>query len=195
MASDEETSSVEYSRLGLLIDGPMHGYELARRFREESGIATILHAKRSNLYGMLAKLNRKGYLASDRIDQLNRPTKRIFHITDDGMKAFMAWIQSPVENERTMRIGFLARLFFAYRESPAAALDLVARQKIACIAWRERQEQQRRRSVSGDTGTFDSLVYDFRAGQIDSTLAWLERCTRFLQGCAQRPADLHRSGT
>ncbi len=69
-ASPEERREVaEYALLGLLREGPRHGYLLAAAFGPEGRLGIALRLKMSQMYAYLRKLERQGLLlARDETD-------------------------------------------------------------------------------------------------------------------------------
>ncbi|HUX14429.1 MAG TPA: PadR family transcriptional regulator [Spirochaetia bacterium] len=174
---DTTSSDIEYALLGLLQERPMHGYELAQILRTQTGLGLIWEVKQSNLYGLLAKLERERFVFADRQDQPNRPARKIYHLTDAGARAVESWIRNPVTHGRSIRVELLAKLYFAEKIDRKAAAELIASQKAACRNLFE--AIRRRRSELGRSEGFDRMVYEFRAGQLRSTQRWLDRCAAF----------------
>ena len=46
-----------HALLGLLLDGPHHGYDLARRFAPGTALGDVLRLSTSHLYALLARLS------------------------------------------------------------------------------------------------------------------------------------------
>ena len=87
-----------------------HGYEILNTLNSLSPLNWRVSA--SQLYVLLKKIEKKGYVVSSIQDQDNRPSKRIFTITKKGEKEFMNWLHIPQRNARDIRIDFLLKLFF-----------------------------------------------------------------------------------
>lgn len=177
--SGDQVSTIEHSLLGLLLERPMHGYELYQGLIEHTGIGLIWSVKQSHLYQLLGKLETRGFVAVELILQESRPARKVFHLTEEGERAFRAWIASPAPRQG-FKIEFLAKLYFAQRENPKEALRLLEEEKKLCLSWLD-DMVERSRKADG----FDGLVYGYRIGQLKAMLAWLERCEPYL-------ADLRR---
>jgi PadR family transcriptional regulator AphA len=176
IAANSATSSVEYSLLGLLGDRPMHGYELHQELRHKTGLGLIWSVKQAQLYAILAKLESEGYIAGEVVVLGNRPARRVFHLTDEGKKAYGGWVCSPVAR-RDFRVDFLAKLYFAQRDGRTAAKKLLVAQKQLCKSW---LNEMRERGDSCGERTVDRLVYRYRVGQLEATLSWLDECSEYL---------------
>jgi DNA-binding PadR family transcriptional regulator len=128
----------EYALLGLLLDGPKHGYELARRFAPETALGEICHLEMSMLYALLKKQEKVEHIEAELESQGARPPKRIFHLTPLGRAAFMEWVRTPVGRTREIRLDFLVKLYFARLLGDDDVLALIDRQLEVCLALLDR---------------------------------------------------------
>lgn len=170
--------TTEHALLGFLRQQPMHGYEIHQRLAEPDGLGAVWRLKQSQLYALLAKLEEEGYLTTSVELQDMRPPRKIFQLTAAGRDAFLAWVESPVPNGRTLRLDFLAKLYFARREGPETALRLIEAQRDLCRDWLSDQQQEAG-PVPG-ARPYEWLVHQFRIGQIEAMLAWLDTCQEVL---------------
>jgi PadR family transcriptional regulator, regulatory protein AphA len=171
------TPSVEYSLLGLLGERPMHGYELHQELSHKTGLGLVWTVKQAQLYAILAKLETEGLIAAEVVVQGSRPPRKVFHLTGSGEEAYARWVRSPVER-RDFRLDFLAKLYFAQRDGRKVAEQLLSEQRKLCESW---IEEMRTRKESCERINLDSLVYRYRVGQLEATLAWLDDCFRYLE--------------
>jgi len=133
--------STEYAVLGLLLDGPKHGYELARRFAPETPLGTICHLEMSMLYAVLKKLEKADYIEAELEAHGKRPPKRVFNLTGLGRAAFMEWVRSPVARTREIQPDFLVKLNFARQLGTDDVGALIGRQIEVCQQILERLQQ------------------------------------------------------
>ena len=115
----KERNPADFPLLGVLSLGPAHGYDLCAELRERLGEIWTLRA--SHIYALLTGLEKDGLVSHERIDQENRPAKKVFRITPEGRKLFSTWMTSPVSNVRDIRMEFFAKLYFARLESHEVA--------------------------------------------------------------------------
>ena len=71
----------------------MHGYDLHQQVQE--GLGEIWTIGISNVYGVLKNLEQAGHVESSLSPQENRPPRKVFSITPEGRKSFLAWLQQP----------------------------------------------------------------------------------------------------
>lgn len=136
-----EPMPTEYALLGLLLDGPKHGYDLARRFAPETALGEICRLEMSMLYALLKKQEKMGNIEAELESQGPRPPKRIFHLTADGRASFMEWVRTPVSRLRDIGRDFLIKLYFAWLLGDDDVLALIDRQTELCRTLLERFEQ------------------------------------------------------
>lgn len=170
--------TTEHALLGFLRQQPMHGYEIHQRLAEPEGLGAVWRLKQSQLYALLAKLEEEGYLTTTVELQDTRPPRKIFQLSEAGQAAFLAWVESPVPHGRTLRLDFLAKLYFAQREGPEVALRLIETQRDVCRSWLTAQQQEA--GPLPGARPYEWLVHEFRIGQIEAMLAWLDTCQEVL---------------
>ena len=116
--------SLRYALLALLRVGPLSGYELAKQFTQSVG--HVWHAPDSQIYPELRKMEADGLVEAEEQARGERGTRRMYHVTDAGDQAFLAWMASPLEYQR---VRDPAHLRAAYLESasPEAAREFFLR--------------------------------------------------------------------
>jgi PadR family transcriptional regulator AphA len=161
--------------LGLLLEGPSHGYDLARHFGRGTALGEIVHISQAHLYALLARLERDGLIAGEQQDAGARPQRRVFRLTGEGEVAVLAWVDEPVGHPREMRIEFPLKFYVARRLGADRARALVERQR------RTFEEYQDRLASEG--GPLDDLADPFvglmrasRVGRVQAALDWLDLC-------------------
>ena len=103
--------------------------------------------------------------------QPNRPARKVYHLTSNGHQAFLEWLHQPTPYLGHIRFEFLARVyFFRLLELPGLP-EFVAKQKAIC---RERVETLTH-AASETNDPFARLVLEFRLGQLDASIRWLDR--------------------
>jgi PadR family transcriptional regulator, regulatory protein AphA len=161
---------IELALLGFLRDGPQHGYQIHQTASDPAGLGLIWHLKQSQLYALLTKLEKDGYVASVLQSQEPHPPRRVFKLTPSGRKAYQNWLTNPVAVPRLIRQEFLAKLYFLQGDQASACL-LIDRQRETCQRWLEGFKQQ---AAKNETGSFGWMTYQYRIKHIESILAWLE---------------------
>src|SRR5579864_5123503 len=86
--------SLKYVLLGLLTQQPRYGYELKREAEQLLGNGAELNP--GQLYPLLRKLADQHLIAGERVEQEDRPDKRVFTLTEEGEQDLCEWLEQPV---------------------------------------------------------------------------------------------------
>jgi PadR family transcriptional regulator AphA len=171
----QSSISIELALLGFLRQKPMHGYAIHQDLSDPNGLGPVWQIKLSQLYALLGKLEDAGYLTTAIEPQENKPPRKIFHLTDEGQRAFLAWMQNPVRHGHSLRLEFLVKLFFARGEGADAAARLLTIQREQSHDWLTAEQKIiDQETVNGSQ--YSRLVHQFRLGQIQAMLDWLDQC-------------------
>jgi DNA-binding PadR family transcriptional regulator len=166
----ENSVSSQPVLLGLLMSRPRHGYELYQQLSRELG--RVWRIGLSQLYAQLKQLEEADLVTSHTEPQPNRPPRKVYHLTAQGRELFLDWVQQPTPYLRHMRVEFLARLYFFRRLSLPGLEEVVAGQKAVCRAQVERFD----RLAAETDDDYRRLVLEFRRGQLEAAIRWLDRC-------------------
>jgi DNA-binding PadR family transcriptional regulator len=113
MAKDHHTGNVspEFALLGFLIAASSHGYDLHQRFVAELG--QVWHLSQSQAYAILKRLENRGDISTQVIEQEKLPARQMLHITEAGRRRFFEWLELGIgKTARSIRLEFLTRLYF-----------------------------------------------------------------------------------
>lgn len=108
--------SPEYALLGFLIAGPCHGYDLHQRFTTELG--HVWHLSQSQAYSILKRLEGRGDISAQTVEQDKLPTRQMLRLTTQGRRHFNEWLDDVSTNARSIRLEFLTRLYFTQIYKP-----------------------------------------------------------------------------
>ncbi len=162
--------SPEPALLGLLMSAPRHGYELHQEFERELG--QVWQMGLSQLYACLKQLDEAGLVSVREEPQAKHPPRKVYHITPSGKAMFLDWLRRPTPYVNRIRLELLARLYF-FRRLGLPGLDrLIAAQKAICRA----RVDDLSGAASEELDTFRRLVLEFRQGQVEAVIRWLDRC-------------------
>lgn len=168
---------LELALLGFLRQGPQHGYRIYSMTSEQAGLGSIWHLKQSQLYALLAKLEKDGYVSSTLQSQEPHPPRRVFKLTRLGDKAFCEWLTNPVEVPRLIRQEFLAKLYFARLEDKSTMRKLLEKQRVVCQSWLDRVQAE----LSGsEPMSYLWSTYQYRLENIQALQRWLDTCKQHL---------------
>jgi DNA-binding PadR family transcriptional regulator len=161
--------------LGLLWDQPRHGYELYQESTSELG--RVWHIGLSQLYAQLKQLEEGGMVGTEVVPQASRPPRRVYHLTPEGRDFFLDWLHQPSPYLRTMRVDLLLRLYLFRRLKLPGLGELLTAQKAVC-----RKQADRFGQLAAEAeDDFGRLVCEFRRGQMEAVILWLDRCQDLVQ--------------
>lgn len=182
--------SLRYALLALLRVGPMSGYDLQKQFSQSVG--HVWYAPDSQIYPELRRMEADGLVEAEEQPRGERATRRLYHATDAGDRAFRAWIAAPLEYQRVkdqshLKAAYLetgtaenARAFFERHIAQWQAELDQWEHELARINGDEHPMLQRRlavtppaerdRTIAYKRHTYEGLVERARA-----EIAWAER--------------------
>lgn len=119
--------------LGLLLDEPRSGYELAKVV--ERSVGHFWPITKAHVYVELPRLAEAGLAVGSRIVQSSLPDKMVFEATEAGAAAFAEWLETSDLGEPRLHHPLLLKLFFASRlPAPVvAALTATRRKEIGSV--------------------------------------------------------------
>ncbi len=158
--------------LGLLAEKPMHGYELAQRVHEDEALRAIWRIERSEVYFLLGKLHKCGYVEENSEQPGNGPARVVYELTDAGLEALNRWLRTPEQYPRNLRSALLARVYLALRQDPQIALTLIDAQRQVLEDWLAHAQQR----TFGDEVA--AVVHAFRAAQVEAIVRALDQLRR-----------------
>jgi DNA-binding PadR family transcriptional regulator len=124
-----QPSLTEYAVLGLLAEGPTHGFAISKALQPDTDIGRVITVRRPLVYRALDRLVDAGLAAPDHTEPGDAgPNREIHRATRAGSRRLDSWLDSPVAHVRDMRIEFQLKLALHQRlgRSP---LELVALQR------------------------------------------------------------------
>ncbi|WP_160031815.1 PadR family transcriptional regulator [Paenibacillus sp. An7] len=111
-------NTLGYAILSVLSKRPSSGYELA------SCLDMLWPAKHSQIYPLLTKMEQKGLLSYEHIEQIGKPNKKIYSITEKGRKTLESWIHEPASNQ-IIRDDFLIKVYAIWLKDEESAKRII----------------------------------------------------------------------
>jgi len=199
----EHLTAADLVVLGLLLERPMHGYEvnqeLARReVRDWAGVS------RPQVYYSLRKLADAGHigLAPDRAAGAERgsaergsaeggPERRVYRVTAAGRRAYAAALARPEWATQRPPPPFVTWLVLATHADPAVRARQLARRRafLEAEAMRERATLAAILAGTGPTVVVAALVVSLTIRQFEAELAWLGEVAAALPEGHQEPDE------
>ncbi len=165
--------------LGLLLEGPLYGYQLHQIVRAHGELYADL--KKANLYYLLERLAEDGYLETN-IESGTRGARGerlIYTITETGRTRFYELLRETFLSYELIHTGMETAVVFLSYLSPEEGITLLKQRRAAVQAKREQ--------VVADIGPSEKssplvvIASDHLISLIDAELAWIDRSLAYLQ--------------
>lgn len=115
-------SVLGYTLLGLLAREQASGLDLSRALQQR--IAFFWHARHSQIYPELARLEAEGLVGHTVVPQRDRPDKKVYALTEHGRQTLLAWIGAPTDPPQ-IRDEFLVKVTSFWLTEPERAVALL----------------------------------------------------------------------
>jgi len=165
--------------LGLLLDRPMHGYEIAQTIRTE-GITTWMDISTPAVYYSLNKLHRLGLISATRV-RGGGAEKSVYHPTEKGREAFFAGMENVLGSEEPVLFDYDLGIFLLNKLPQERALALLEK-RLAFLHQRgaELEERLKEERTAGEPLQVAILEHAVACTRMDSE--WLSGIIHQLRG-------------
>lgn len=168
--------SVSHSFLGLLEQGPQHGYGMKAVY--DSWFGTSKPLKSGQIYSTLGRLERDGLVAVANTEAGAGPDRKMYVITEGGVEELESWIGTPQAAEATSLGPIYAKVVVALITGRSAQ-PILDGQRAVHLA--------RMRALRATLdGTFENqLAVDYLVAHLQADLDWIdqagERAKRWME--------------
>ena len=167
------TLSPEMALLGLLYREAGHGYDLHRKIVMDLG--HVWHLSQSQAYAILKRLEVRGDISVREIPQEKLPPRQELHITTQGQKNFLEWLDAPNGGStRAIRMEFITRLYFLNTYFPEKVTQAFEQQRSEAETHIARLEK-----ILADLPKeqlYNRMSLEMRLKQLHLVLEWLDEC-------------------
>jgi DNA-binding PadR family transcriptional regulator len=158
--------SLGHSLLGLLEQGPSHGYDLKRAYDKHFGNDRSLHY--GQVYTTLSRLLRNGLVEEAGVQAGEGPERKRYAITDAGVTDVDQWLRTPEKPEQYLQNTLYGKVVLALL-SHRSATEVLDVQRAAHL---NTMRELTRRKLAGDLA--DQLICDHALFHLEADLRWLE---------------------
>jgi DNA-binding PadR family transcriptional regulator len=131
-------TTLGYALLSLLACESLSGYDLAQTMK--SRVSYFWHARHSQIYPELAKLEQQGYVLHTVVEQQDRPDKKLYTITEEGIAQLRQWVVQDTEVPG-VRDELVLKAYSLWLADPQQAIELFRQHEQRHIQQRAEYEQ------------------------------------------------------
>jgi DNA-binding PadR family transcriptional regulator len=178
-------SAVHWALLGLVIERPSYGYELAHRF--EHAYAGMLHLSGiSYVYTALDTLQRRGMIEEIAGTRTGRQPRPRYRATVDGVESYKERLIAQI-SEDFRRSRLFARQLAVLAHEPNMALEIIERYGQACLEEAGEAPILTAAELPADTasGLASRLVSEDGRLAMEAKLPWVEYARREFKALAR----------
>jgi DNA-binding PadR family transcriptional regulator len=176
--------SVKHAILGLLAEGPLHGYGLKAAYEKELVPGVVLNI--GQVYQALDKLEPEGLVTVEVVPQTERPDRRVYTLTPAGQRELETWLSTPSERGLELRNESFLKLMLAWRlgRRGSVAVDPVAvldGERRVCLAQLHELTAARARAEKEGAPLPAKVLLELAIGRLTAFHGWLERVEEMLR--------------
>lgn len=154
--------SLKHGILGLLSYGPTTGYDLDKMFK--GSLNFFWQAQTSQIYRELNVMEKKGWITSEIVIQMDKPNKKIFSLADSGKEELNRWLmRNSIEEDIRIRDPFLVKLFFSGAIDTASNVEMMKQFRRCCEYALEKIKETLEHFRKKDEGNQNSVYWEMTA--------------------------------
>ena len=173
--------SLQHGVLGFLNYSSMSGYDLAKAF--SSSVQFFWNAQNSQIYLVLDKLEKQGFVTHKLIVQTDKPSKKLYSITEAGRTEFLRWLSEPNENIISeLKSVILMKVFFSSNRTTAENIEMFkaiindCRLVLNSMNSIPDSIQRYSEGLSDEAPLYWQFDADFGYSYIKMCIEWAEKC-------------------
>lgn len=113
---------LRFAILQLLNSNSLSGYEIKKKF--DTSLAFCWHATHSQIYPELRRMQKDGLVIVRTEEQVGKPNRNIYTITELGKQSLLKWLKSPLE-ELKNKDELLLKVFSIHLMEPKDAYEML----------------------------------------------------------------------
>jgi DNA-binding PadR family transcriptional regulator len=173
-------TKIDLLLLGLLLDRPMHGYELYQQIQAE-GIDAWFNVSMAGVYYSLGKMRDQGLVAESRQPGGRSTRKSIYRLTEEGRTAFFAAMETQAATRERVFLDYDIVIFLLNRLPLSRAVSLLEqRQAFLTEQAQEVEAALAAEQVSGDS-SLKLAVLDHKSRYLEMEQKWLGDVSRAIR--------------
>jgi DNA-binding PadR family transcriptional regulator len=151
--------------LGLLLDRPMHGYEI-NQYVQAEGVTTWFNISTAAIYYSLSKLRRQNLISETRA-RSGGAEKSVYHVTEQGREQFFTGMEDTLASEEHIHFEYDLGIFLLNKLPQNRAVELLEKRLDFLQHWDETLTQivEQERTAGGSP---------LRGAILEHAVAWTQ---------------------
>jgi DNA-binding PadR family transcriptional regulator len=174
-------TKIDLLLLGLLLDRPMHGYELFQQIKME-GIDSWFNVSMAGVYYSLGKLRDQGWVVESRQRAQRSARKSIYHLTEEGRDAFFAALEAHARDEGREYLNYDLIIYLLNKAPLSRAIALLEERQAFLAREMEAVEAATSAEYGANGSPLTLAVLDHRRRYLEMERAWLADVVNGIQG-------------
>lgn len=176
---------LKHGILGLLNYGSMSGYEIMEVFK--NSLNYFWNANTSQIYRELQNLKAKDFVTDKTIEQIGKPDKKLFTITEAGQQELQKWLREPFKDSTNNAV--LMKVFFMGELTPEENLQRFKKLKhkyegilLEFSSIHEISDQYEKNFVKNhEKSLYWKMTIDYGIRQLKMMTEWCQSCIEKLE--------------
>lgn len=166
--------------LGLLLDRPMHGYEI-NQYVQAEGVTTWFNISTAAIYYSLSKLRRQNLISETRA-RSGGAEKNVYHVTEQGREQFFAGMEDTLASEEPIRFEYDLGIFLLNKLPQNRALELLEKRLDFLQRWNETLTQTVEKERVAGGAPLREAILEHAVACAQMEIGWLTSIIRQTQG-------------
>jgi DNA-binding PadR family transcriptional regulator len=179
--STSSATKIDLLLLGLLLDRPMHGYELYQQIQAE-GIDTWFNVSMAGVYYSLGKLRDQGLVAESRQRGGRSPRRSIYRLTEEGRAAFFSAMESQALSQDKVYLDYDIVIYLLNKLPLQRAVPLLEQHQAFLVEQAQDVQSALVAEEARGNSPLRLAVLDHKQRFLEMEQAWLADVIRSIQG-------------
>jgi DNA-binding PadR family transcriptional regulator len=179
--SAPSTTKIDLLLLGLLLDRPMHGYELYQQIQTED-IDGWFNVSMAGIYYSLGKLRDQGLVAESRQRGGRSARKSIYRLTEEGRAAFFAAMEAQAVSQERVYLDYDVVIYLLNKLPLQRAISLLEEHQAFLAEQAQEVEASLAAEQQRNGAPLKLAVLDHKRRYLAMEQDWLSDVIRDIQG-------------
>lgn len=175
----------KYAILGILSFGPMSGYDIKKKI--ETSTSNFWSESYGQIYPILKQLVAQGLATQFVQEQVGKPNRHVYELTEIGQQELQRWLMEPVEPQ-VERIEILLKLFFGHQVSIADNIRHVQQfrqlQQELLYKYEILEEKLKQNKLDNSSIPYWLITVSYKLHVTESLIHWCDRTLKTLNQLA-----------